>query len=345
MRRSHNENRIADFVHPRVGFHLEFRARAPRPAAHACFRRRVSSLGACDRVDRRVGLDRAPPIALAVDGTPAGASGWRAALRLDYSVRAERTVIGARSHVGPLSVQRPFYPESDGTCHTYLLHPPGGVVGGDVLEIDITMQRGARSLITTPASGKFYRSGGAVAAQHIALRAEPGTCLEWLPQETLVFCGARVESNTRIELRGDARFIGWDILCLGRPASAESFRTGRVRQRIELWHDTTPLYLERADYDAGAIVMRSAWGLASQCVTATMLSTHGSAQTLDAVRGACTPLANPGAFAATLLRDVLVCRYLGPHAHTARRCLERAWEIVRPALMTKAACAPRIWST
>lgn len=290
-------------------------------------------------------MDRAAQLALAVDGALTAASRWHAALRLDYAVRAGRTVINTRSHVGPLGVQRPFFPELDGTCHTYLLHPPGGVVGGDILEVDVSLQPGSRTLITTPASAKFYRSGGAFATQRIALHAAADTSLEWLPQETLVFSGARVESSTRIDLRGDARFIGWDIVCLGRPASAERFSAGRVRQRIELWRDGIPLYIERADYDANAPVMNAAWGLAGQSVTGTMISTGGDTQTLDAVRAACAPLAGGGAFAATLLRDVLVCRYLGPHTHDARRCLHRAWEIARPQVMGKAVCAPRIWNT
>jgi urease accessory protein len=272
-------------------------------------------------------------------------TGWHARLCLEFAARGARTALVRRAHSGPLQVQRTFAPEADGTCHAYVLHPPGGVVGGDALEIDVTVRAGARSLITTPASGKFYRSGGAVATQHIGLRAEAGALLEWLPQDTIVFNGARVESRTRVDLSGDARFIGWDVVCLGRPASGETFTSGRLRQRIELWRDGVPLYLERADYDARAPVMSAAWGMAGQCVTGTLLATGGDAALLDAVRAACAPLSGAGAFAATLLRDNLVCRYLGPHAHEARRCLQRAWEVARPAVMNKPACAPRIWST
>ncbi len=280
-----------------------------------------------------------------MDGAPAIASGWAAFLQLSFAVRAGRTVIDARTHFGPLNVQRPFHPEADGTCHTYLLHPPGGVVGGDQLEIKAGVNSAARALITTPASGKFYRSGGATARQQIALRADDGAELEWLPQETIVFSGARVDSRTRIELTGNARFIGWDVVCLGRPASGERFENGRVRQCIELWRDGTPLYIERADYDATAPVMNAAWGLAGQCVSGTLLATQADVAMLEAVRASCATLTIEGAIAATLLRDTLVCRYLGPHAHEARQALQRAWEIARPAVLGKPACVPRIWST
>lgn len=274
------------------------------------------------------------------------AARWQAALTLDFAPRAQRTALVRREHRGPLQIQRAFYPEADGTCHAYVLHPPGGVVGGDELAIDITAHDGARCLVTTPAAGKFYRSSGATALQTIALRAHGDARLEWLPQETLVFDGARVAARIHVDLDAHARFIGWDIACLGRPASRERFTFGAIRQRIELWRAGRPLYLERAAYDADEPVMQAAWGLAGQCVTGTLLcTTAGESPALEPLREQCAPLATEGAFAATQLRGVVVCRYLGPHTHEARACLERAWELLRPALLNKAACAPRIWST
>lgn len=255
-------------------------------------------------------------------------------------------MLESRAHRGPLQVQKLFYPETDGSCHAYVLHPPGGVVGGDLLEITATAQRGARALITTPAAGKFYRSGGATATQRISLRAHGNAMLEWLPQETVFFDGARVATALRVDLEDDARFIGWDIACLGRPASGERYTHGAIRQRFEVWRAQRPLYIERALYDASEPVMQAAWGLAGQGVTATLVCTTASDMpALEPLREQCAPLAVEGAFAVTQLRDVLVCRYLGPHTHEARACLQRAWEILRPMLLGKAAISPRIWNT
>ena len=102
--------------------------------------------------------------------------GWLAELHLRYEYRHARSVIAARHHQGPLTIQKPFYPEGD-VCHTYILHPPGGVVGGDILNINITVADGAHALLTTPASGKFYRSAGKTAEQHNHLSIETGACL------------------------------------------------------------------------------------------------------------------------------------------------------------------------
>jgi urease accessory protein len=119
-----------------------------------------------------------------------------------------------------------------------------------------------------------------------------------------------------------------------------------VRQRFELWRAQRPLYIERAAYEATDPVMQAAWGLAGRCVTGTLVSATGDdTAALEPLREQCTPLARAGAFAATRLRGALVCRYLGPHTHEARACLQRAWEMLRPALLGKPTCAPRIWNT
>jgi hypothetical protein len=107
-----------------------------------------------------------------------------------------------------LRVQRPFYPESREVCHVYLLHPPGGLVSGDELQIDIAVGRDAWALLTTPGAGKVYGSDGQGVRQQQALRIARGGTLEWLPQEMILFDGARADLGTRVELEGDARFLG-----------------------------------------------------------------------------------------------------------------------------------------
>ena len=111
---------------------------------------------------------------------------WRARLELGFDQHRGITRLGHRKRFGPLAVQRPFYPEG-APCHVYLLHPPGGVVGGDQLDIDITLGENCQALITTPGAAKFYRSEGSVAQQQISMQLAPGAELEWLPQENILF--------------------------------------------------------------------------------------------------------------------------------------------------------------
>ena len=170
---------------------------------------------------------------------------WRAQLDLGFSRRADTTLLSTRYHRGPLMVQRPFYPEGPEVCHVYVLHPPGGVVGGDRLEINVSCQADAQALVTTPAAGKFYRSMGAPAVLEQRLTVSENALLEWLPQENILFSGSIGKMNTTVELEGNAMFIGWEIVCLGRPASGETFENGIFSQSLKVVKNQNLLLADR----------------------------------------------------------------------------------------------------
>jgi len=271
------------------------------------------------------------------------ANGWQARLTLGFERRGPRTVLARRRHQGPLVVQRPFYPEA-GVCHVYLLHPPGGVVGGDELTVEVQCAAGTEALVTTPAATKFYRSGGPVAVQRQHLAVAAGARLEWVPQETIVFAGSRVDTTTRVDLEPGAAFVGWEILCLGRPASGEVFDRGHAVQRLEVWRAREPLLLDRTRVDGAGAMPSAPWGLAGCPVSATLVATPADGDALAAVRdGVCVD--GDERFGATLLDDLLVCRYLGHHGERARTVFDQVWALLRPGLAGRPACAPRIWRT
>ena len=274
-------------------------------------------------------------------------TGWEASLALEFSARATRSVLSHRAHHGPLRVQKAFYPEPDGTCHIYVLHPPGGVVGGDALHIDLALHPGAQALLTTPAATKFYRSSERYAAQTLRAHVSEGATLEWLPQETIVFDGAWARNSTRVELARDARFIGWEVVCLGSTVKHETFTRGAWQQRLEVWRDGTPLFIDRSNVLGDAAVLKQAWGWAGYSVSGVLVCATADVprELVQTLRDSCATVQRDGVFAATQLRGVLVCRYLGHHAQYARACLQRAWEIVRPVVLGKTAQVPRIWNT
>ena len=244
-----------------------------------------------------------------------------------------------RRHMGPLSVQRPFYPEG-GVCHVYLLHPPGGVVGGDRLSIDISAETGAQALITMPAAGKFYRSGGAEAGQQVTLRIAGQSSLEWLPQETIVYEGARLNAGMNIQLAKDAGFIGWEIVALGRPAAGEGFQSGHAHLAWRIDLDGQIFYLERQRLDAEAFAAR--WGLSRHSSFGTLFAYPSTAQQLEAVQELIGDHPGKGV---TRIDQLLICRAIDQRADRLRDFFHAVWQSIRTDIIQKPACAPRIWAT
>ncbi|HTQ36479.1 MAG TPA: urease accessory protein UreD, partial [Steroidobacteraceae bacterium] len=195
---------------------------------------------------------------------------WQARLELGFRREGGRTILAHRRHMGPLVVQRPFHPEGP-VCHVYLVHPPGGIVGGDSITLQVDVETHAHALLTTPAATRFYRAGPHPRATVHQLLAVRGA-LEWLPQETIVFEGARAHATTRVELAGDeARFLGWEVACLGRPACGEGFREGELLQDFLLYRDGQPLLLDRTRLAGDSPALSAGWGLAGSRAMGTLL--------------------------------------------------------------------------
>ena len=283
------------------------------------------------------------------DTAPALRGGaWQGRLELGFVRREATTVLAHRDHRGPLGVQRPFYTDSDpGTCQVYLLHPPGGLVSGDDLSIDVSVGERAHALLTTPAATKIYRSrGGSKATQQVSLRLARAARSEWLPQETIVYDGARAALATRIELAAEAELIAWEVTCLGRPACDERFTHGALGQRIEVQREGAPLVLERARYQGGGAGMDAAWGLGGQPVSGTLLCVTAADPTplLPDLRALLAAHAGEEAVCSRLAH-ALCCRYLGPSVERALLAFRAAWALLRQRCFGLSASAPRIWST
>lgn len=268
-------------------------------------------------------------------------SGWQARLALTFTQQQHKTVLSKREQLGPLALQRPFYPEGE-VCHGYILHPPGGVVGGDKLNINVQVCPQAHALLTTPGATKFYRSAGLQAHQHQLLEVNAGA-LEWLPQESIYFPQTLSTLSTDIQLQGDARFIGWEIHCLGRPVINEVFDAGQVTVSTRLMRDGKLVLMDKQRIHQLADVTAPA-GLRSHPVFATLIATPCPADLLESVQALCAELPE-GIAGATLMREVLVVRYLGNSTAAAHQLWRSIWATIRPTIMGKIATPPRIWST
>ena len=202
---------------------------------------------------------------------PAVASGWDAHLALEYQYVDGRTLLSRRRHHGPLVVQKTFYPEGPALCHNIVLHPPGGVAGGDSLTIEAKLARDARVLITTPGAGKWYKSLGRPSSQQLRFVLDEQALLEWLPQETIIFDQVEANFGNHVTLAPRAVYVGCEILCLGRQAAHESFTQGLLTLRTEIWRDGQRLWGEYARLAGNDPLLQSPVGLGGAPVCATLV--------------------------------------------------------------------------
>jgi len=266
---------------------------------------------------------------------------WHAELELGYARFGDSTRPVQRRHKGPLRVQKHLYAEGPEVCQHIIVHPPGGIAGGDRLDISAHVGTDAWAQLTSPGAAKWYRAAGP-AYQKLDLHVAAGATLEWLPQETIIFSAAQAELSTTIELEGDARLFYWDVVALGRPASGERFELGHFQAQLDIRRDGQLLWHERQRIVGNDGLLDSPIGLDGQPVFATLLVTGEIDSELLEV---CRSLPNPVRGDLTQLPGLLVARCLASEALQARGWLIDLWRLLRPALLGREAVLPRIWST
>ncbi|OEF24299.1 urease accessory protein ureD [Vibrio rumoiensis 1S-45] len=282
--------------------------------------------------------------------------GWKAELVLGFSDRGDKTVVSHKTQLGPLAIQRPLYPEGD-VCHTYLLHPPGGVVGGDELLIQATTLTGAHALVTTPGATKFYRSEGKIARQKQVLNVKAGSCLEWLPQENIFFPTGQVRVDTDIHLETGALFMGWELHCFGRPALNECFSAGKVWGKTQIFVDEKRILTENVQLEGGnkSILNSGLQGfpmMGSFFITATNDNDINMVQDLlqdlagnqELVLGSILTN-NELVIAATQIDQLIVVRALGHWTEPMLEAFTLIWQQIRLQWFDYVPEPPRIWAT
>ncbi len=284
----------------------------------------------------------------------------QACLTLKFREDGGVTRLVERSHSGPLLVQKPFYPEGGEVCHVAIIHPPGGVVGGDELEISAGVGVLARAQITTPgaakwtkASGRYkvngrLKAGGHISRQNIRLDIDAGGALEWIPQEIIFFDNVHAELDHSVMLGEDASYIGCEILCFGRTASGKPFSNGQIRQRIRIQRKEKLIWLEQLRLPGGSPAMRGSLVPTGRTVCATLIATGGAAPgaLVDTAQEEAAEIADDtGHVAVYQLESVVVARYLGNSNETAKRVMSHVRDLLRPVILGRPVIAPRMWST
>lgn len=290
---------------------------------------------------------------------------WPATLALQFSHSQRGTQLSRCRHKGPLYVQKPFYPEGRDLAHCYLLHPPGGVVSGDTLDITIEAKQGANTLITTPGAARIYRARevDSLQTQNVLINIEKNTSVEWFPMETIVYDGADAELNTTVILQEHSQYIGWEITCLGLPAGNKPFNDGSITQHYRVEKNDLPLFIDRLQFSP----KKSSWfhhqaGMRAKTCSGFFMagpfdfSTNNKSNThnspgisqeslTEVLRQQVAQIAKEKKLAVTWVNDFCMVRYLGESAFEARDGFIALWAILRPALINRKACAPGIWKT
>lgn len=283
---------------------------------------------------------------------------WSASLELDYRRCGDRTIALDR-HEGPLRVLQRLYPEGDAVCHHVMVHPPGGVAGGDVLEVKARLDSGTHALLTTPGATRFYRTEGEPAVQRVTVHLAEASRLEWVPLETLVYDGCIAENRLQLNLRPGAQALGWDLLALGLPAAGAPFRRGRFVQHLQCGHR----WLERGCIDAAdSGLMDGPLGFDGRRMMALMwfvaephaLSAHEPPDDddalldalLQAAREVLTPADGVTVGAATRpVPGVVTARVLAHRVEPAFRRLRAIRDAWRQIAWGLPPHTPRVWST
>jgi len=273
---------------------------------------------------------------------------WRADLKLDYTLESQRTVV-RYLHQGPLRILQSLYPEGDQICHNVLVHPPGGLVGGDTLDIQVTVAEGAHGLVSTPGATRFYKSGGHPVLQQVVAHLADNAKLEWLPLEAIAYNDCEATNRAIFNLAPSAELITWDVTALGLPSSDMAFTQGHFQQHIEI----PGVWLERGNIRGeDTRWLNSPLGLAGGKCLASLVFASGSAidsdrttQALEAAREVIE--SHPLRLQAGITcahPQVIVLRVMSPLVEPTMDLLKKVWAVWRHTLWALPSTPPRIWS-
>jgi len=272
-------------------------------------------------------------------------TGWKGFLSFTFVNQKGKTVVKDKQHFGPLVLQRPYYQELNRPT-VLIIHPPGGVVGGDELEVNVYFKPEANGLVSTPAATKFYRSQGRLAKQTQTIHVSEYTVMEWLPQETLFFDHSNVDNRLIIRLDSpNNKLIAWDIVGLGRPTRGEGFASGVLTQSLEFWIENQLIFVDRLKLSQDSMLLDSISGLDAHVLYASALFYCEDSTIQKGLLEKLQVMSSSARFGVTKIKNLIVLRALATELDELKTLLFDAWKIARPDILKVPVLKPRIWNT
>ena len=254
--------------------------------------------------------------------------------------------VGGQTHrldVGEAGGYRARFPTTfNATSEAVLINTGGGMAGGDAMSVEVDLGPGSDAVVTSQAAEKIYRSQGADTRIDTSLTVAAGAALAWLPQESILFSGARLNRRLAVDLAADARLVACESVFFGRSAMGESVQRGALRDRWRIRREGRLVFAEDVRLE-GAIAEalgRSAIGAGARAAATILVAGGDLAERLEQVR-ALAEEAQAGAveLGAGLVSDLLIVRLLSPDAQALRRVLVTLLRHLTGRAL------PRTWST
>lgn len=277
---------------------------------------------------------------------------WNAKLSLRFTRQGTgRSVLSEQAHEGPILVQRALYPEGPEVCHVAVLHPPSGIAGGDAIDIDLEVARGAHATLTTPGATRWYKANGRQSRQTIRLAVQEDARLDWLPMENLYFENTDAVGHIEVQLEPRARAIGWEISQLGSILQPGYWQDGRIHASTVLSVGGRMLWVEQGIFSAQDPVRTSMAGLAGLPAYATLWCFGPPmAAAQDETLAALMPWRDDLRGGITVIhydehRALYLVRSVGLHTEEIRDLLIAAWMQLRREVLGVPATPLRLWNT
>ena len=276
---------------------------------------------------------------------PAPAVRWAdGAAEIGVGIRNSETRLRHLFQSDPCRILFPRVPPGS-PMEAVIVTMSGGIVGGDRLRFALRAEKDAVAAITTQAAEKVYRSAGGTSEISVSVDVADGAFLEWMPQETILFDGARLRRTNVADVAGTGRLLTGEIVVFGRRARGEAFTYGFLHDGWTIRRDGRTAWRDalRLDGDARALIANPhAFDGAAAC--ATMIYAGADAgERLEFVREALGPATADMNAAATRLGEVLVVRFLSRDAALLRARFADLWKNMRHAAAGHPARLPRVW--